>query len=393
MSLDQNTKNELLKVAQERKEREKQLQATLTQQTAPVVPAPENTTSQSAPVVTPPVVEAVLPTEGGTPVPDKEKPKEEPTIIPPQVEEPVKAWDADDTVTEPVKSESFDYKKFSSALGLDVKDETELIQKTTESFTKLKQLEADKNSVLEGVPESLKTAIDIAKKGGDWKSATGNDIDVSTLDPLDLFDNDYERRFGFKYKGPDGVLDRKKMEDDIDALPEVMRSMQGEAIRQNIANMQAQKRMNLLAEAEKKQLEFTRNLADATRNVAKLLPKETFGITLEAKHSDYLFQGISNQSLVKKHLGDLPVEVLNKIEPSKLTKAIALLEYGDKIAKYQYSQGQVAAKKEVLSKTQNVQLNTGGLPAAPELTDAEKPKTAYQKLEDMKKRHMTQGSL
>jgi hypothetical protein len=151
--------------------------------------------------------------------------------------------------------------------------------------------------------------------------------------------------------------------------------------------------MQIIAQAEKQQAEFSKKLSEAATNISKTLPKESFGITFEPKHSEFLYNGIANQSLIKKHLGDIEPGALAKMDPNKLMKAIALAEYGDKIAKFQFSQGQVTAKKELLQKVQNPVVNTAGTPAAPEVTDSEKPKSSVQKLQEHRDRHMRQGSL
>lgn len=391
LSLD--VKAQLAKNAQERAAKNEALQKSLEAQAQPPAPAITDTGTPATPLIEKPSTEAVLPVDGNPPVPVVELKKEEPPITPPVVEEPQKPWDADDTVVTPAVDSKFDAKKLGSALGLEVADESQLIQTVNERLTKAKQLEAEKDTILQGIPESLKEAIDVAKKGGDWRALTGNSVDVKSLDPLDVFDSDYAKRNGHRFKKEDGSIDLDKMHAAIDSIPEELRLFQGDAIKREIAAIQLQQKASILAQAERKQLEFSKKLSEATRDVAKLLPKETFGITLEARHGEHLYNGINNHSLIKKHLGDLSSEVIAGLDPSKLTKAIAVLEYGEKAAKFQYGQGEVAAKKALLNKVTNPQVNTTGLPAAPEVTDAERPKSTTEKLKDMRDRHIKAGSL
>ena len=391
--LDHNTSGELLKLRQERQAKQDALQNTLTAQAAPVDP---NISSPAVIPTEPPKTEAVLPVDGNPPVaPPAEPTKEEPLTSTP-AEEPVQpSWDADDKVTTPPEAveTKIDFKKLGSALELEVNNETELVQVVKEKLAKAKQLETERESVLQGIPENLKDAIEVAKKGGDWQSLVSGTIDVSTLNPIDVFEREYERNNIQRFKKADGSIDEDAFYAELDAIPEAMQRLQGTVVIQQIAQIQNSQKAAVIAKVQQQQAEFSRKLSEATRDLSKALPKETFGITFEPKHSEYLYNGIANQSLVKKHLGDVPAEVIAKMDPTKLTKLIALAEYGDKISKYQYSQGQVAAKKELLQKTQNVQIPTGGLPAAPEQTEGEKPKTSTQKLKEHFQKTVQQGSL
>lgn len=395
--LDHNVKSKLQELHKGREEKRNALQNVLNGQVAPEIP--KNTPSPSEPgqpVVEPPKPEAVLPVPGDPPpAPEKEGgDNQEPPLTAPVVEEPLKAWDETPvTADQPPVESKFDVKKFGSALGLEVKDETELVQTVTERLAKVKQLETEKDTILQGVPENLKEAIEVAKKGGDWQTLVGNMIDVSALDSVEVFEREYERRNASKYKLPDGSIDFEKLDAALDAIPNELKEFQGDAIKQQIAQVQQQKKLQIIQAAEQQQMAFKSKLSEAAKDISKVLPKESFGITFEPKHSEFLYSGIANQTLIKKHLGDVPPEVLAKFDPSKLVKAIALSEYGDKIAKFQYSQGQVAAKKELLNKVQNVQITTGSIPAAPEVTDSEKAKPSHVKLKEMRDRHIKQGSL
>jgi hypothetical protein len=390
--LDRDVKGKLAELNQKRQAEKEALTNTLNAQVATPV-LEDKVLSTGQPVVEPPKPEAVLPVPGDLPPAPKEEPKEEPPLTAPVVEEPQKAWDDTPVINEPPVESKFDAKKFGSALGLDVKDETELVQTVTEKLAKAKQLETEKDTILQGIPENLKEAIEVAKKGGDWQSLVGSAIDVGSLDSLEVFDREYERNNLHRFKKPDGTVDMDAFNAELDAIPEALARFQGDNIKQRISQVQQQKKLAILQAAERQQMVFNQKLSEAARDISKALPKESFGITFEPKHSEYLYNGISNGTLIKKHFGDVPVEALAKFDPTKLLKAVALAEYGDKIAKYQYGQGQVSAKKELLSKTQNVQITPASVPAAPEVTDGEKPKSSHEKLKEFRDRHIKQGSL
>jgi hypothetical protein len=302
--LDHNTNGELAKLAAEREAKRNALQDTLTAQKPPEVP--ENTSSQTtATAETPPAPpEAVLPVAGDPPAPKPEEPKTEEPITAP-VEELIKAWDEDEAVAVADTDLKFDAKKLGSALGLEVKDEDELVKTVTEKLAKFKQLESEKDTAFQGIPDSLKDAIEVAKKGGDWQTLVGSNVDVANLDPVDLFDHEYKRRNAHKFKLADGSIDEEALEKALDAIPVELAEFQGDAIKQQLIQVQHQKKMQIIAQAEKQQAEFSKKLSEAATNISKTLPKESFGITFEPKHSEFLYNGIANQSLIKKHLGDI----------------------------------------------------------------------------------------
>lgn len=289
-------------------------------------------------------------------------------------------WDAG-IVETPASSVGPDIKKLGSAWSLEVNSEDELVKTVSERLTKLKELEVQSTKVFENVPAELVEAVEVAKKGGDWASFVGSSLlNVAALDPVDLFEEEFERTQIHRYKLPDGSIDYEKFDEALQAIPVAMKHMQGEQLKQRLAYNQAQRKAQAQAQVQAQQEQFSKNLAESSKTLTTQFPKETFGITVEPKHVSTLYEGITSGKLIKKHLGDVPAEILAKFDASKLMSTIAKAEWTEGIAKFNKAQGITEGKKSILNKVQNPQITGSGISAAPETTQDEKPLTHTEKI-------------
>lgn len=293
-------------------------------------------------------------------------------------------WDADlEQTPASTPTSGVDIKKIGSALNLEVTNEDEFVKTVSEKMSKLKQLEEASANQFQGVPEHLKETIEIAKKGGDWQSFIGNSIlDPSQLDPIDLFEREYERSNVHRFKQADGTIDYEKLDEEIDSIADGVKSMQGTSLKQQLIRQQHDRKQAILTDASKTQDRFNKELAEAAKELPQYFPKEEWGVSVEAKHASAVIDGIATGKLIKKHLGDIDQATLAKLDGKKIAKAIFLLEAGKNIAQHQYKQGIVAGKRELLDKVQNPQINAPGTPAAPDVADDKRPKTAVEKLKE-----------
>lgn len=359
----------------------------------PPVSQSTQTNSQIPPNPPPPAQESVTPTatekkEGSEEVKPEVKPNEG-TVI----EEEIR-WDEGipETTAQVSTEEKIDFKKISSALELEIKSESELVSFVKEKLDRLKNLETTSN--FEGVPDVLKQAMEVAKKGGDWLSYAGvSAVDVSKFDPIELFNREYERVQIHRFRNLDGSFDYEKFDAELGAIPEGVKAMQGEQIKSQLVNQQKTRQAQILAESVAKQEAFQKKLGEAATNLSKILPKESFGIVIEPKHSAFLYEGIAKGTLIKKHLGDIDPSLLAKMNPEKLIKAIGLLEWGEKMSEFRYKQGETAGKKSLLNTAQNPVLNT---PASSPPTPVEakvEPMNPTEELRKMKEKQQPKNSL
>lgn len=337
---------------------------------------PSNTEDSAKPV-------AETPTEQAVPVVDEKAIASTTTTetsqsTPTGVEEEFQ-WDAGLEEVKPTAS--FDLGKLGSALNLTFNSEDEAISTVREKFAKLQTLESEAAKVYENVPTELKEAMEIAKKGGNWQEYVGNSfIDTTKLDPVDLFEQEYERQNAHRFKTPDGKYDQKALYDALDALDDGFVLMQGNYIKSRIVEAQNSKKQAIAAEAARAQETFVKNLGEAARELPTLFPVEKYGIKVEPKHVASLQEGIVSNKLIKKHLGDIDPSTLTKLDAKKLAQTLAKVEWLEGISTAQLKRGEVKAKKDILARTQNVQIENNGKPAQPDFDGDKKPLSNAEKM-------------
>ena len=285
------------------------------------------------------------------------------------------------------------FKKLGGALEFgEIKDESEFIAKVNELKKEREDYRKAAQSPYDGIPASLKDAVEAAKIGGDWYSLIGLSSDYSKADPVQAFEYEYELQLKHRYQKADGTIDYDKMDADIDAFPEAEKVMRGnDIIRQKVAEQTARKNQ-VLAQAQKNQQEFNSKLADSTKNVNKFFPKDRYGVNFEAKHIDYIYSGITSRNLIKKHLGNLDESVLSRLDTDKLARTIAAAELVGNISEFRYKQGQVDKARELLKSNTNAQLETPAVPARPS-TSGDKPITPQERLSRFYEQMNGQGRL
>jgi hypothetical protein len=284
-------------------------------------------------------------------------------------------------------------KKIGGALEFgDLKDESDLIAKVTELKTQRDKYKQEVEIPFDGVPEVLKEAVEAAKKGADWYSLMGFSTDYSKLDPVQVFEYEYEMQLKARYQKPDGTVDYDKLDADLDAFPEAEKVMRGnDIIRQKTVEQNARK-AEIFAQAQQSKQLFESKLAESTKNVSKFFPKDRYGVSFEPKHTEYLYSGISSRNLVKKHLGNIDESVLSRLDTDKLARTIAAAELVGNISEFRYKQGQVEKARELLAKNTNAAIETPAVPARPELT-GDKPLTPQERLAKYHEQFRGQGRL
>lgn len=341
--------------------------------------APPAIVERIAAIVAPPTeAPPAKPTASVTPPAEPSTPEQELSTEPkPDQDEPTVPWDQG-LLDTPLTEEPLTLDSLSSALKLDkkLKGTNDLVEQFTAQQAKIKELETAREQVLDDIDPELKEVLQVARKKGDWKQYLSTKVvNQNNIDPVTLFNNLVEQDPRFR-NPTTGLPDYERVDAELAQIPEAVRYAQGNIMKQNLIAQQDQRRANILREAERKEVEFNRNLAEAAKRVHEVLSQDKFGIKLEPRHSDYLYEGIRNGKLVEKHLGKLDI---SGIDPSKLIKTLAIAEWGENISKHQLSQGIVQGKKQLLAKSQNVQLNTPVAPPAPNVPDG-KGETAADKL-------------
>lgn len=272
-----------------------------------------------------------------------------------------------DDVTEEAKpTAEINISEWVSDLELgEIKSKEDLKTRVTELKSKLKEYE---EKPLTGIPEEFSEVIKVAKTG-DWKEYLASQlIDYTKLDPIQEFENEFFRRAQNNPKYfTDGKFDAAKVEEVLESIPEVSRELEGSRLLEDKAELQARKRAELQAKAEAKRAEAEQTLAKATKNLSEILPLETFGIKFEPRHSSEIYQGIVSSKLTKKHFGVSYEDLVRTGADMKaVTRTITLAEKGEKMIAFKAEKRGTEVKKEILQKTQNVQLDQSGTVPQPE---------------------------
>lgn len=385
---DFDDRNKLLAEAAQRS-RDKAAAETAAQNTPPVqAPAPvEPTLPPVTPVVTPPVEPAKEPPVVVPPAePDPKITTTEPSAT---KVEPEVSWDnlAATPASEPEAPLTLE--TLGSALKIEnIKSKADIVAQFNQRDARIKELETAQAAQLSDVDDDLKDLINVAKQKGDWKAYLGTKIiDYSRHDPVALFEQQVEQ--SPRFKKPDGSIDQDAVDAALAEVPLIVKEAQGNAIKQQLVNASELRRQQILAAAEQKRFEFNKNLSTAVGKIPSIFPKEKVGVTFEPKHSDFLYAGIRDGSLIKKHLGSIDV---SGVEPEKLARTLAAAEWLEGISQHQLKQGIIKGKKELLAESQNVQLNTPNVPVNPNQT-GDKVETSADKLRKAAAKYSTPGSL
>jgi hypothetical protein len=336
----------------------------------PKVEQPSSVEASASSAPTPEVITQEVP----APVEPKEQPKV-PEVKEPEAKAPEQelSWDNDVVEQKADIPQAVDFSKIGSALNFEVKSESDIVAKFNEIQTKLKDYET-KGTAIPTVPDDLKEVIEIATKGGDWKSYVSDlQTDWTKYDPKDVFESQMKTDPKFQ---ENGVFNEEKYWEAMDSIPDFQKEILGKQVVEYKRHQQAQVQARQMEIAERQRQAADRELAQAAQNLNKLLPVEEFGIKFEPKHSDYIYKGVNDGSLLKKHFQKED----GSYDMSKVVKTIAFAEYGEKMIAFQAKKAATQAKRELLQSSQNVQLNSPSRPAEPSAPTAQKDLSPAEKL-------------
>ena len=294
-------------------------------------------------------------------------------------EEPVEpvSWDAEPTTTVQDPKPVLDFTKIGSALNLgEIKDEQDLITKVGEQLKQARKTIQD---------DELRTLVELAEQGVDWRSLIT--ADYSKEDPVKIFERELAQ--DPRFKNADGSFNEALFLEELDTIPETLRRYQGNQILGALNQRQAQLRQTLQYQAEQRRERFDNQLREVSLNLNRILPFEQYGIKFEPKHSEHLYRGISDGSLLKKHF----LNEQGQYDAAKTLRTIAAAEYVDKMVQYRAGKAAVDTKRDILNRTQNPVTQTPATPAPPAEPEQPKVLSAPEKVKAWQERIMQQGRL
>jgi hypothetical protein len=282
----------------------------------------------------PPVVETTVEAEKVSQPAEVNEPRkaDDPTVV--------ESWDKSANTDEPkasVQDEEPYFQKLAKKVGIQVKDEDELVSK----------LKADP---YEGLPTNLKKAIDFAKKDGDFLQLLKvSAVDYNTFDPVQLFEADVLS------KAPN----KEEAKDWLSTLSPVQKQIEGQRLKDRLIFQQQQQEQDLYrsleatkqAQAAEKQkaIETLQNAVDNTEAVEVA----GYKFKLDAKHKKALVNSIASGEFWK----DDRYQTSKGFDISRKIKDEFLTSNWQSVETFLTERIKTSTLKQVAEEVQNVQLD------------------------------------
>lgn len=261
---------------------------------------------------------------------------------PRKVEEPtvLENWDstakAEDTKTEPAKETEPYHVQIAKKVGLELKDEEELIAK----------LKADP---FEGVPANLKKAVELAKKGGDFLQLLKvSQVDYSQIDPVNLYEADVLAK----------AQDKQAAKEWLDTLSPIQKQIEGERLKQGYTYQQQLQEQELIraveadrARAEATKNEFTDKLQE-TLNKTEAIEVAGYKLKLDAKHKKQIAAAMASTEF----WNDPRYKTQKGYDLERKVRDEFLTSNWDTVQQFLQDRVKTATLKEVAQEVQNIDL-------------------------------------
>jgi hypothetical protein len=304
-----------------------QLEKALTEQ--------EQTTPVNEPVVETPPTQEVENLK-------QETPTETPAPVNPEAStELEKDWDDESPETPAVEvtnsTPSFDFSELGKSIGLgEIKDKDELV-------TKIKSLET---KALDGVPDNLKKALELAKQGGDYLSYLGvSQVDYSSVDPVELFKNDLFARI--KSMNPQAT--KQELEDRyteaLGAYAPIQQLVEGQKLQKSYTDYQKSEAIRI--EQEARQRKATAD-AKVKESIDRL--EEINGFKLKPNHKAQMYDYITSGQLQKDLFSQ------DGYNYEALVDIAFQRKFGKKATEFLWNKAKTTTKKEIVKELTNPQI-------------------------------------
>lgn len=309
--------------------------------------------AQTAPEVVP--AKSETPSEPITPV--------EPVVVtePEEWDEPVPQVAVPSTTTIP----DFDYLELGKSTGLgEIKTKDELVSKVKELQTK----------ALDGVPDNLKKAIELAKQGGDYLSYLKvSQVDYNAYDPVELFKTDLYNRV--KTLNPQATKEEleTRFQDALGTYAPIQQLIEGQKIQKSYSDVQRQEALRLEQESLQRK-------SQADTRVKESIDKldDVNGFKVKPHHKAAMYEYITSGQLQK----DLFSESGYNYEA--LVEIAFQRKYGKKANEFLWNKAKTASKKEIVQELTNPQIEK---PTSPLQTEVKEVSAMKSWLEQLRSRH------
>jgi len=259
---------------------------------------------------------------------------------------------------EEVKTESVDYSSIAKELGFDdVTDKDAFTAKISEMREQLNEFKS-KSETFSEIPEDLKGAIDLYKKGGDYLSYLGvSSQDYTGYSNEDLVANSLAKHF----TDSEGNLDKEALDEYISEMSEKDIKIRGAEIRERLTENQKNQKLQLERQAEQSRNEQKKQLKSALDKI-----EDVDGFKIGPAHKKQIYDKVMEGSMLK----DLFYNKSGELDYSKVASVYFRELNRSKINKYLETKIKNATKKEVWRSTTNTQLDKPT--SKPDVTSSQK---------------------
>ena len=279
--------------------------------------------------------------ESEPPQEEDTKPEEEASKEDIQEDGTISDWDVVENEVEAgeTKPAEVDFKSIASELGFEAATKEELIEKVSEVKAK-----AEAPDALADLPDNLKEAITIAKQDGDYLEYLGlTSVDYDAYDNAVIVQNHYANVL----RDANGNVDTEKLEMMMDSMTEAEIDVKGIELKQSYKAARDQRSNAIKEKAARERQEADRQLKSTLDSLT-----DHRGFKLNSTHKKQLYDGISS--------GDMISQMFNgpdgKPDMNKVVRAYSDFLFADKQNKFLRQQASTQAKKEVLNRLSNKQI-------------------------------------
>jgi hypothetical protein len=263
------------------------------------------------------------------------------------VNEEIEDWDDAQPSTTETVTESEDKifeRKLKEAFGDD------LIQEDINAFiTKAKdKITKQEEDAFLGVPDDLKKAIELSKKGVDYKEYLKIDnVNYDAYSDADLYGNSIIELF----KNSDGSINEDGLQEHLNSLSEIQLKLEGSKIRNFLKNQQLSQKTLLEREAEVRIKQKEQSVSEAVNSLNSVL---------NFKVNPYQKEKIKSKLLS----ADLSLFTTNgTVDYKKAAEAVFKIENFDKIVNYLKTSTANETKKQILDPLVNAEKRNNSTPA------------------------------
>jgi hypothetical protein len=262
-------------------------------------------------------------------------------------EEDDEDWDTEAPITEDTIKPDFDFNSLSNDLGVEFSTKEELVSAVKELQNGLKEAQTNSTQLddyMKDIPDDLKEAIDVSKKGGDYLDY----LDVSSInyDSINNRDLLYDSVRSYFAEGDEGEA---AVEEYIDDLGETEVNIKGSQIRNQLKYSQQESKQAITNKIQAQKQQAEKQLKTAISEV-----NAVDGYKLNSNHKKKIFDDIASGKMMKEMFGGPD----GKYDYSKMVKNYFKVAYWDKVQAYNKKRIQTSTKREIIDELTNASVET-----------------------------------